>query len=156
MVERCLKRTCSELLLCLATAVILAAVPVGCGKKGPPRLPNIKTPSEVTNLALAAEGAELVLTWTAPKVSEDEGASRPAGYLVYRSAEPVGEETCEGCPVLFQRVEKIPLTESDGTGQALVYREALLPGTRYRFKVVSYDVRGQLGPDSNIVKIVTD
>lgn len=156
MVEWCLKRTYPVLLLCLAAAVILAAVPVGCGKKGPPRLPNIKTPTGVTDLTLAAEGAELVLSWTAPKVSEDEEASRPAGYLVYRSTEPVGEETCEGCPVLFQRVEKIPLAEDDETGQTQVYREALLSGTRYRFKVVSYDVRGQLGPDSNIVKIVTD
>jgi hypothetical protein len=36
------------------------------------------------------------------------------------------------------------------------FKERLLPATRYRFKVVPYDAQGQLGPDSNIVRIVTD
>jgi hypothetical protein len=76
--------------------------------------------------------------------------------MVYRSAEGVGEDACEGCPVLYQRAAKVPLTGAAATDQILTYREPLLPGTRYRFKVVPYDTRGQLGPDSNIVKIVTD
>ena len=78
------------------------------------------------------------------------------GYLIYRSVEPISGEACEGCPVLFQRAAKIPLTEAVSPSNKMVYREALLPATRYRFKVVPYDAQGQLGPNSNIVRIVTD
>jgi hypothetical protein len=38
----------------------------------------------------------------------------------------------------------------------MVYREPSMPGTRYHFKVVPYDDKGQLGPDSNIATIVTE
>jgi hypothetical protein len=75
--------------------------------------------------------------------------------MVYRSAEPVGEEACEGCPVLFRRVAQVLLTEGAPMPQPLEYREPSVPETRYRFKVVPYDGAGQLGPDSNIVRLVT-
>jgi hypothetical protein len=100
----------------------------------------------VTNLTAVQQGEEIVLTWSGPAA---------AGYQVYRSAEPKGEDTCEGCPVLFQRMAKLPSAGEGETPTTMVYREPSLPGTRYRFKVVPYDAQGQLGPDSNIATIVT-
>jgi predicted small lipoprotein YifL len=131
--------------LCAILAV--AGLVAGCGKKGPPKLPNIEAPAGVTNLTAVQQGEEIVLTWTAPAA---------AGYQVYRSAEPAVEGDCEGCPILFKRVAKLPSTSKGETPPSMVYREPSMPGTRYYFKVVPYDDQGQLGPDSNIATIVTD
>ena len=78
------------------------------------------------------------------------------GYLIYRSAEPLSNDDCEGCPVLFKPGAEVPLVDKDSNKPAMIYKEPRLPATRYRFKVVPYDAQGQLGPDSNIVRIVTD
>jgi predicted small lipoprotein YifL len=144
----------SRILLGLVAVALCLVLPAGCGKKGPPKLPDVTPPPSVTNLAVTLEGGDVVLRWTAT-VAKDE-AHMTEGYLIYRSAEPVSEEACAGCPVLFQRAAKIPLAEAVAASNEMVYREALLPATRYRFKVVPYDTQGQLGPNSNIVRIVTD
>jgi predicted small lipoprotein YifL len=124
----------------------------GCGKKGPPKLPDVEAPPGVTDLTAIREGEEIVLTWTAAPVREDK--TGPAGYHVYRSAEPAGAEDCPGCPVLFKRAARVPLAGEVAGSQSLEYRESLMTGTRYSFKVVPYDSRGQMGADSNIVSIV--
>jgi len=135
-----------HVLLGLCTILLAVGLAAGCGKKGPPKLPNIEAPAGVTNLAAVQEGETIVLTWSGPAAT---------GYQVYRSAEPEAEGNCEGCPVLFQRVAKLPPTGGGESQQNMVYREPSLPGTRYHFKVVPYDAQGQLGPDSNIATIVT-
>lgn len=132
------------LLLALLAGATLAA---GCGKKGPPRLPDAPAPEGVTDLAATREGDVIVLRWTGFKA---------AGYQVYRSAESQDEAPCEGCPVLFERAAKVPLSGEGQSPQRLTYREPSLPGTRYRFKVVPYDAQGQLGTDSNIVSIMAE
>ena len=147
-------RVPSRILLALVAAVLCVVLPAGCGKKGPPKLPDVTPPSSVNNLAVALEGGDVVLRWTAAVAKKEDSATE--GYLIYRSAEPVSEEACAGCPVLFQRAAKIPLAEAVAASNEMVYREVFLPATRYRFKVVPYDTQGQLGPNSNIVRIVTD
>jgi predicted small lipoprotein YifL len=134
-------------MLWLCALVVTAGLAAGCGKKGPPTLPNIPAPAGVANLAAVQQGEEIVLTWSGPAA---------AGYQVYRSAEPVAEGDCEGCPILFKRVAKLPSTGDGETPPPMVYREPSVPGTRYHFKVVPYDAQGQLGPDSNIATIVTE
>lgn len=147
-------RIAARVILGLVAVALCLVLPAGCGKKGPPKLPDVTPLSSVTNLAVALEGGDVVLRWTAA-VAKNE-APVAEGYLIYRSAEPVSEEACAGCPVLFQRAAKIPLAEAVAASNEMVYREALLPATRYRFKVVPYDTQGRLGPNSNIVGIVTD
>ena len=154
MMKRFPGRIPSRMLLGLVAVALWLFLPVGCGKKGPPKLPDVIPPSIVTNLAVTLEGGDVVLRWTAAVAKKEDQATD--GYLIYRSAEPVSEEACAGCPVLFQRAAKIPLAEAVGASNAMVYREAFLPATRYRFKVVPYDTQGQLGPNSNIVRIITD
>ena len=133
--------------------LIAPVLMAGCGKKGPPRLPDAAPPAGVRDLSAARVGDDVVLKWTA---LDGEAAVASAGYHVYRSAEPADEEACEGCPVLFRRAARVPLAAGASGPQSLEYREPLVPGTRYRFKVVPYDAAGQLGPDSNIVRIVTE
>ena len=154
MMKRFPGRIPSRILLGLVAVALCLVLPAGCGKKGPPKLPDVTPPPSVTNLAVTLEGGDVVLRWTAAVVKKEDQATE--GYLIYRSAEPVSEEACAGCPVLFQRAAKIPLTEAVAASNEMVYREALLPATRYRFKVVPYDTQGQLGPNSNIVRIVSD
>lgn len=154
MDRRCLRFGRPAILPWIALLVMGVLLVAGCGKKGPPRLPDASAPADVKDLAAVLEGDEIVLRWTAPEARE--GAGAPAGYQVYRSAEPVGGEPCEGCPILFRRVARVPLAGDVSGSQALVYREPRLSGTRYSFKVVQYDAQGQLGPDSNIARIVTE
>jgi predicted small lipoprotein YifL len=134
-------------ILGLCALVVMAGLAAGCGKKGPPTLPKTATPAGVTNLAAVQQGEEIVLTWTGPAA---------AGYQVYRSAEPVADGDCEGCPILFERLAKLPTAGEGETPPPMTYREPSMPGTRYHFKVVPYDAQGQLGPDSNIATIVTE
>jgi hypothetical protein len=131
----------------LCALLLAVGMAAGCGKKGPPQLPNIEPPNGVTNLAVVQQGEEIVLTWSGPAA---------AGYQVYRSAEPVVEGDCEGCPILYKRVAKLPSTGEGETPTSMVYREPHMAGTRYYFKVVPYDAQGQLGPDSNIATLVTE
>jgi len=142
------------MLLYFAAVAIAAVIPAGCGQKGPPKLPKVKAPVGVSNLAVKLEGGDIVLSWSVKKAEIEK--SGVAGYRIYRSAEPVSDEDCDGCPVLFKRGAKVPLVDKESKRLVLEYREAMLPGTRYRFKVVPYDAQGGLGPDSNIVRIVTD
>lgn len=133
----------------LITPILMAA----CGKKGPPRLPDVEAPPGVRDLSAAVLEGAIVLKWTAPGGAE---TAAPAGYHVYRSAEPMDAEACEGCPVLFRRAAQVPLAAEASEPRTLEYREPLIPGTRYRFKVVPYDAGGRLGPDSNVVRLVTE
>jgi predicted small lipoprotein YifL len=134
--------------------ILSAALAVGCGKKGPPRLPDLQAPESIDDLAALQEGDEIVLTWTSS--AADQTAVVAVGYAIYRSAEPAGEEACPGCPVLFRRVAEVPATGEGDQRQSFVYREPFAPGTRYRFKVVPFDARGQLGSDSNVVRLGPD
>jgi len=154
MVKWCVRHVLHKTLLCFVVAATLAAIPTSCGKKGPPKLPNVKAPVGVSNLAAKLDGSDIVLSWTATATINDEYGV--AGYLVYHSTEPMSEDTCEGCPVLFKRGAKVPLIDKGSKRSVLEYREVLLPDTLYRFKVVPYDAQGNLGPDSNIVEIVTE
>jgi len=138
-----LRRSTTLLVMALLAAVLTA----GCGKKGPPRLPETTAPDAVTDLAAVREGEVIVLKWT---------GFAAAGYHVYRSAEPQSEAPCDGCPVLFERVAKVPLAGEGSPPQRLTYREPSLPNTRYRFKVVPFDAQGQLGADSNVVGLKTE
>ena len=152
MIERMVCRLCFPVVL-LAAALLLGSLPmVGCGKKAPPKLPDVEPPAGVQDLAVSVEEEAVVLTWTA--AADDETPT--AGYRIYRSAEPVDGESCEGCPIVFRRVAEVPLPEGVTADRGLVYREALLPGTNYHFKVVPYDAQGRLGPDSNIARLVTE
>ena len=137
----------------LAVFLVAPLLVAGCGKKGPPKLPDVEAPAGVRDLSAAVRGEAVVLKWTA---TGGEAAPAPAGYQVYRSAEPIDAEACEGCPVLFRPAAQVPLAEGASEAQVLEYREPLLPDTRYRFKVVPYDAAGQLGPDSNVVRLVTE
>ena len=131
----------------LAMVLLAAVLTAGCGKKGPPRLPDSTAPDAVSDLAAVREGEAIVLRWT---------GFAAAGYQVYRSAEPESEPGCDGCPVLFEPVAKIPLAGEGASPQPLTYREPGLPKTRYRFKVVPFDTQGQLGADSNVVSLKTE
>lgn len=134
-----------------AVLVLLSAAwAAGCGKKGPPQLPDAAAPVRIDDLAALREGDDIVLTWS-PTVLTDDTAV--AGYHIYRSAEAAGgSDDCRGCPVLFRRVADVPASGENATDQKIAYREPLMAGTHYRFKVVPYDSQGRLGPDSNIVR----
>ena len=114
-----------------------------CGRKGPPVPPGFPDMAPVQALASSVEDGDVVLSWRPPA---GRAGKVTTGYIIYRSMVDAGEETCEGCPVVFVRMKEL----KRGTE---TYMEKLLPGMRYIYKVVAVSEKGTTSPDSKIVRI---
>ena len=153
MKKRCHNPYRSAMRVGIAAILAWSIIGIGCGKKGPPQLPDVKGPAGIRNLSASLVEEEIVLTW---RPQSDKEAGEVAGYMVYSPADPADAKDCQGCPVLFKRVAQIPMASSDDDTPQMTHRELQMPGIDYRFKVVPYDEQGRMGPDSNIVRLRTD
>ena len=138
----------------LRTLAILAAVLLlvaGCGRKGPPVAPRLEPPAPVEDLAARSRDNRVVLSWTVPRGA---GAAPPAGFRVYRAR--IGPRDCEGCPLLFQNIGRIPLFESDRPPAdrpwILTWTDTIAPNFRHVYKVTAYG-DGGAAVDSNLVTV---
>lgn len=128
-----------------------------CGKKGPPVPPEIVPPPAVTDLKAQITGNSLVLTWTGMVKTKAKRAI--SGYIVYRSKQKLSAESCEKCPILFEKATTVPVLSSAAKKKNTVgmnYIETLQKGYRYRYKVIATTGTGDLGGDSNIVSFTHD
>lgn len=113
-----------------------------CGKKAPPVPPGIPSLPVVKGLDYSLDGAWLTLTW---KAISGQGSENLAGYKVMRSVTGPNDEPCEGCPILFKRVKDLGPTTTE-------YREQLIPGNSYIYKVVGYTSYKDQSPDSKLIR----
>ena len=137
------------------TAVWMAAVLValvmlaGCGKKGPPVAPEQTPLVGVRDLHGSLNSGLVRLTWN--HVPDN---ARAAGYIVLRAQRPLSQLECPGCPVVFQKVESIPINRSLRKERHDMASEIeVVPGFRYTFNVRPYEPSGSQGPDANMVVI---
>jgi len=136
------------------TLVGLSFLWVGCGKKGPPRPPQRRSPPAVIDLSYAVDNRIVELNWTV-QGAEDRSASAPVGYKVFRSKVSGEESNCEKCPIRFEEIADVPIQmkrSEKSKPTRLRFTEVLEPGYRYIYKVILYDQDGQGGKDSNTVK----
>ena len=134
--------------------IILIFLLPGCGKKGPPVPPSQKPVPAVSDLKYSIDGDILTLTWAIPTGTE-KVKTAPDGFIVYRYKRPISDSPCKNCPKLFQKVSDIPVdTTNDAPGyenKNIEYREEILKGFVYTYKVVLYTKSGAQSGDSNYI-----
>ncbi len=134
--------------------IILIFLLPGCGKKGPPVPPSQKPVPAVSDLKYSIDGDILTLTWTIPKEIE-KVTTASDGFIVYRYKRPISDSPCKNCPKLFQKVSDIPAditTDVPGyENKKIQYREEIVKGFVYTYKVVLYTKSGAQSGDSNYI-----
>ena len=134
--------------------IILIFLLPGCGKKGPPVPPSQKPVPAVSDLKYSIDGDILTLTWAIP-TGKEKVKTAPDGFIVYRYKRPISDSPCKNCPKLFQKVSDIPVdTTNDAPGyenKNIEYREEILKGFVYTYKVVLYTKSGAQSGDSNYI-----
>ena len=134
--------------------IILIFLLPGCGKKGPPVPPSQKPVPAVSDLKYSIDGDILTLTWAIPTGTEKEKTIFD-GFIVYRYKRPISDSPCKNCPKLFQKVSDIPVdTTNDAPGYGnknIEYREEIVKGFVYTYKVVLYTKSGAQSGDSNYI-----
>jgi hypothetical protein len=133
----------------LIAASLLCLCILGCGKKEMPSAPRQVPPQPVADLRGQLTGSRIELTWSYSK--SNAGSAPITGFGVYRASEPVSE-SCDHCPILFQRVADIPFVEGRDGASVMTYRDTLEKGQRYRYKVICYS-KGLGSKDSNVVVV---
>jgi hypothetical protein len=141
-------------LLCPVVVAVLLLL-LGCGRKGPP-VPRAATiPPPVRDLTAEVLEKEVHLAWSIPKKGET-GFPGIAGFQVYRHAVHRSEPPCPGCPLSFQEILKIGLSDPasarihDGRVGCTTRFD---PAVRYAFKVVVVHKSGGVSDDSNIATV---
>ena len=114
----------------------------GCGRKGPPVAPGAPELLPVAGLSYEISDDLVRLSWDS---SKGRDASILTGYVIHRSIIKADEDSCEGCPVLFQRVAELDKSIHS-------YGELIEKGNRYIYKVVSVSKYGTISPDSEFLK----
>ena len=127
---------------------------VGCGKKGPPRPPQRRSPPAVKDLSYTIDNQIVELSWTV-EGADDRATSAPVGYKVFRSKLSAAESNCEKCPIRFTEFADVPIqmkSSEKSKPTRLRFTETLEPGYRYIYKVIAYDRDGESSQDSNTVE----
>lgn len=120
-----------------------------CGKKGPvlPRLASL--PAAPTELLIAQQGDDFLLSWTIPARNQDGApADDLVGFHVYR----LTFDAAEGCPTcrdpeeLVAAIDLRHLHEAVRLGKRLFWRDlAPAPGTGQAYLVVPVTIGGHEG-----------
>lgn len=133
---------------CLVVALVLIVWSIGCGKKGPPRLPDAPEMPEITDLSYRLEGDRAVLEWS---MSEDRKPDI-TGFYVYRSLSALSEAPCEGCPVVFEKIAIVSADIAAERGGLYTYRDAVIEGYRHAYKVSVYRDGAGGAKGSNVIR----
>jgi len=143
-------------ILALIVAMLLVTVVItgGCGKKGPPEPPTGSRPPKVKDLGYGISQNTIKLSWTIPQL--EEKAQLPiTGFFIYRVQQPIIDEDCPNCPIMFKIIGDVPARES-GPGQPgqppITFTETIESGYRYIYKVHGYSADGIRSRSSNFVE----
>ncbi|MCM2265356.1 MAG: hypothetical protein NDI73_09215 [Desulfuromonadales bacterium] len=133
------------LLLLLLTGLGLAA----CGKKGPVRPQFAALPAAPTELQIAQQGDDFIVSWASPEYNQDGAATDGLrGFHIYRMI----YEAAEGCPTCRDPEELVAAIElrhpepAVRLGKRFYWRDAAVAaGTGHAYLVVPVTVGGQEG-----------
>jgi predicted small lipoprotein YifL len=126
----------------------------GCGRKGPLIAPEALVPGAVSDLRTAQKGERFQVSWPPP--SRDEGGRALkdlAGFRLFkREVLPPGED-CEACPDAYRLLKEIDLEYlqdvRSSAGRLFFSDAAVLAGTTYQYKIVSFRKDGTSSRDSD-------
>jgi hypothetical protein len=130
-------------------ALLLGLSCFGCGVKGPPVPRRQSSVPVVTDLAYEVADQTIVLTWRLLAPPSAKQANR-ATFGLYRSRTGMVEATCDGCPLVFEKVAAVPYVYSKDNRFSIDL--PLESDYRYVFKV-RLETDSGVGPDSNLVQV---
>jgi hypothetical protein len=128
----------------------------GCGRKAPPKPPQEKQPPAVSDLSQRIDGDQLRLTWSVSN-GTSSGGTGPAGFMIYKAKQKLSGSDCRNCPILFERVADISLSQSASMhldGKTVRYFDRVEKGYRYLYKVIVYSKNGVMGKASNMIEFI--
>ncbi|HEX9879081.1 MAG TPA: fibronectin type III domain-containing protein [Candidatus Binatia bacterium] len=138
-------------LLFIAMVFVVAA---SCGKKGPPRAPELAVPQVIGDLKAEAGRTGVILTWSRPTRYVDGQRLRDLqGFVVFRKEI---SPSCPDCPVPFREQFTVLIDDQERLIQKPKFRtvdQTLSPGATYIYRVFSRLVDGSLSEPSNEASI---
>jgi hypothetical protein len=151
--EKCLSKRVF-LLFAIMTIFFLST---GCGRKASPRPPRILPPPVIVELDAQINQESVNLVWSISGFGQQETVTL-LGFIIYKAKTPTTEADCVGCPVVFQKVNSVLVSEkndlSDQEKTEWSYHENIEAGYRYVYKVVPYGEGGYEIGDSKTVKFM--
>lgn len=139
----------------LLAALIIMILSPACGKKAPPRPPGATPLPAINSLKSTTRGEVLWLTWSIPEKMGDR-ISDVVGFVIYRSKVATIGSSCENCPVVFKKLNQVPLEGafSKGIGKEIFsFEDVLEINHRYVYQVSTLTSSGQESPGSNQVTV---
>ena len=134
--------------------LLLPAVLAGCGRKGPPRAPELLAPAAIADLTARVEDRGIRLGWSRPRVALDgRKLTDLAAFVVFRKSTAAD---CPDCRAAY-RERAVINVEDEGRffrRSEYVFADAeLRSGTVYRYRVRVRLSDGSLSGPSNEVNI---
>ncbi len=146
--------TCKFFLIFIFMLFSVVCFTTGCGRKAPPRPPDLVSPLSVNDLGKRIDGDALQLTWTIPEGNKKD-KTQLAGFAVYRSKLSVADGDCTNCPLIFEKIGDVSVYNSDeheGRKNTSVFYDTLEMGYSYTYKVVGYTKNDVKSGDSNSIQ----
>lgn len=136
--------------LCL----ILLIATASCGRKGPPRAPELAVPETIKDLHVEAQGGGIALTWTRPtRYLDGKPLDELAGFVVFRKEVT---QACPECPAPYRERVTLPVEDQQKFLKKEKFRYVdgpLTPQVSYHYRVFSRLMDGSLSDPSNEAKL---
>ncbi len=141
----------------LLVAALAAALPHagGCGRKAPPRPPELVRPRSVRNLSAQPGREGMRLTWTRPTETVD-GDDMPDldGFVVERAVVPPHVET--SATLVFETIATIHLDDRERFSKIRTVRyedRTVTAGMTYAYRVVAFTLDRYTSRPSRVVRV---
>jgi len=127
---------------------------VSCGKKGPPRAPELAVPETIKDLKAEAGGGGIALTWSRPtRYLDGKSLDDLAGFVVFRKEIT---QACPECPAPYRERVTLPVEDQQKFLKKQKFRYVdgeLTPQVNYVYRIFSRLLDGSLSDPSNEAKL---
>ena len=134
--------------------VVLLALLPGCGRKGPPVIPQRPTPAAVQQLQAQIAAGGVILSWVRPASNADGSRLTDLREFLLSRAVQTPEDRAAGKPPVFTLLATVPADQPANAtvlGDRYAFRDpedptAVPPGSTVSYRVESVNSRGRTGP----------
>jgi len=127
---------------------------VSCGRKGPPRAPELAVPETIKDLKAEAGGGGIALTWSRPtRYLDGKTLDDLAGFVVFRKEIT---QACPECPAPYRERVTLPVEDQQKFIKKQKFRYVdgeLTPQVNYVYRIFSRLMDGSLSDPSNEAKL---
>jgi len=127
---------------------------VSCGRKGPPRAPELAVPETIKDLKAEAGGGGIALTWSRPtRYLDGKSLDDLAGFVIFRKEIT---QACPECPAPYRQRVTLNVEDQQKFIKKQKFRYVdgeLTPQVNYVYRVFSRLMDGSLSEPSNEVKL---